>query len=100
MHKVCLTSCVRSRRPARCPTAQYNTDYAIQYDKSSSGSWFESDTLNFQATSMAGMPLFRAASNGKHVEFAIRRAVIGLASAAEQCGNGREEDARVKWQGG
>ena len=42
----------------------------------------------------------RAASSGEHVEFAIRRAVIGLASASEQCGDGREEDARVNWQGG
>uniref|UniRef100_A0A7S2G824 Uncharacterized protein n=1 Tax=Haptolina brevifila TaxID=156173 RepID=A0A7S2G824_9EUKA len=43
----------------------YLSDYAIQYDKESSGSWFASDKLIFQATNMSGMPLFRATSNGK-----------------------------------
>jgi len=43
----------------------YATDYSIQYDKTSSGSWFSSDKLNFQAYNMSGLPLFRATSNGK-----------------------------------
>jgi len=43
----------------------YASDYAIQYEKESSGSWFKSDNLTFQATNMAGLPLFRIISNGK-----------------------------------
>jgi len=42
----------------------YRSDYAIQYDKESSGSWFKSDALTFQATNMVGLPLFRIVSDG------------------------------------
>lgn len=42
----------------------YATDYLIQYNKQSSGSFFTSDKLTFQATSMAGVPLFQVVSDG------------------------------------
>ena len=42
----------------------YKTDFNIQYDKTSSGSWFSSDKLTFCASSLSGLPLFKVVSDG------------------------------------
>jgi len=42
----------------------YRTDFFIQYDQQSSGSWFSSDKLTFLATSGNGLPLFKVVSDG------------------------------------
>eukprot|EP00322_Chrysochromulina_rotalis_P031505 CAMPEP_0115851382 /NCGR_PEP_ID=MMETSP0287-20121206/12454_1 /TAXON_ID=412157 /ORGANISM="Chrysochromulina rotalis, Strain UIO044" /LENGTH=376 /DNA_ID=CAMNT_0003305415 /DNA_START=140 /DNA_END=1270 /DNA_ORIENTATION=+ len=44
----------------------YGTDFNIQYHEKASGSWFESNTLTFQAShEQSGVPLFKVVSDGK-----------------------------------
>ena len=43
----------------------YATDFLVQFNKESSGSFFSSDKLTFQATSATGVPLFQVVSDGK-----------------------------------
>jgi len=44
----------------------HGIDFNIQYHEKASGSWFESDTLTFQAShEQSGVPLFKVVSDGK-----------------------------------
>ena len=42
----------------------YQTDFAIQYNETKSGSWLKADKLHFQATNTQGLPLFSVESDG------------------------------------